>query len=113
MKWAEFPDRIRKLEPFSDRFDAFRLAAEDCDVLFASYPAGTSIEPHTHETDNWGVITKGAMIITFDGDETPYGPGEWYHVPAGAEHAARCDVDTEEIEFWFKPARDETSDTGT
>lgn len=104
MKWSEFPERIRKLEPFSDRFEAFRLAAEDCDVLFATYPAGTTIEPHTHDTDNWGVITKGEMIISQNGRETAYGPGDWYHVPAHAEHAARCDRETEEIEFWFKPA---------
>src|SRR5688572_30818196 len=31
-----FPSRIRALEPFSDSFQAFRLRAEDCDVLFAT-----------------------------------------------------------------------------
>jgi quercetin dioxygenase-like cupin family protein len=103
MKWAQFPDRIRALEPFSQRFDAFRLRAESCDVLFATYPAGTVIEPHNHDTDNWGVITKGEMIIRVDGRETHYRPGEWYHVPAGTVHAARCSLDTEEIEFWFAP----------
>ena len=97
-----FPDKIRALEPYSDRFDAFRLAAENCDVLFATYPAGTSIEPHRHDTDNWGVITKGEMFITVDGKETGYRTGDWYHVAAGVEHAARCAEDTEEIEFWFK-----------
>lgn len=101
-KWPAFPERIRALEAFSDRFDAFRLPAENCDVLFATYPAGTAIEPHTHETDNWGVITKGKMIIAMEGAETEYGPGEWYHVPAGRMHAARCDSETEEIEFWFR-----------
>ena len=102
MKTTQFPEKIRSLDPFSDRFDAFRLPAENCDVLFATYPAGTTIEPHTHETDNWGVITKGEMFITMDGRETAYGPGDWYHVPAGAEHSARCEAETEEIEFWFK-----------
>ena len=102
MKWSRFPDRIKALEPFSKRFDAFRLPAENCDVLFATYPAGTAIEPHSHETDNWGVITKGEMFIAIDGRETAYAPGDWYHVPAGRQHAARCSLDTEEIEFWFK-----------
>ena len=102
MKWGEFPERIREIERFSDRIDAYRLTADDCDVLFATYPAGTTIEPHSHETDNWGVITKGEMIIAIDGSETRFGPGDWYHVPARAEHAARYAVETEEIEFWFK-----------
>ena len=100
-KSNSFPEKILQLEPYSDRFDAFRLRADLCDVLFATYPAGTDIEPHTHDTANWGVITKGEMIITMDGHETRFQPGDWYHVPSRAVHAARCEVDTEEIEFWF------------
>jgi len=102
MKRQTFPEGIRALKPFDGPFDAFRLPAEGCDVLFASYPGDTSIDPHTHDTENWGVITKGQMRITMDGQETAYRPGDWYHVPAGKEHSARCDQDTEEIEFWFK-----------
>jgi quercetin dioxygenase-like cupin family protein len=97
-----FPDKIRTLARFSDRFDAFRLPAENCDVLFATYPPGTRLEPHRHDTDNWGVIVTGEMIIAVDGAERRYRAGDWYHVPAGVEHAARCDVLTEEIEFWFR-----------
>lgn len=98
-----FPPRIRSLEPYAGRFDAFRLKASGCDTLFAEYPAGTVIEPHTHATDNHGVITRGEMIITIDGQEQRYRPGDWYHVAAGTIHSARCDVKTEEIEFWFEP----------
>ncbi len=41
-------------------------------VLFGTYPGGTRIERHTHPTDNWGVITKGEMVIAMDGAETRY-----------------------------------------
>lgn len=99
-----FPEKIRDLERFSNRFDAFRLAAKDCDVLFATYPPETEIEPHTHETDNWGVIIRGEMQIMMDDAIHSFKPGDWYHVPAGKVHAARCQVLTEEIEFWFKPS---------
>ena len=60
---SEFPARIRALPPFDGPFDASRLQAEGCDVLFASYPAGTVIAPHTHESENCGVVTKGELII--------------------------------------------------
>lgn len=101
MKRTTFPDRIRALESIHKRFDAFRLEAKDCDVLFASYSAGSEIEPHSHETENWGVVIKGAIVIVCEGRERLYGSGEWYHVPRQALHSARCYVACETIEFWF------------
>jgi quercetin dioxygenase-like cupin family protein len=102
MHWTSFPPSIRNLEPCDGRFEATRLEADGCEVLFGRYPAGTIIEPHHHSTENYGVITKGQMLITITGVERSYGPGDWYGVPAGAIHWARCAVDTEEIEFWFR-----------
>jgi len=99
-----FPKLLRKLPPFEGPFDAFKLEAKDCDVLFASYPRGTVIKPHYHDTENVGVITRGELFLTIDGTETRYGPGEWYHVPAKVKHWARFEVETSEIEFWFHAA---------
>lgn len=96
-----FPELIRALPAFDGPFDAYRLDAGNCDVLFASYPAGTEIEAHTHPTENVGVITSGELILTLDGKETRYGPGDWYHVLPEQIHAARFEVETSEIEFWF------------
>lgn len=101
MPKADFPDGIRRLPAFEGPFDAHRLAADGCEVLFATYPAGTSIEAHRHPTENWGVITAGELILTCGGEETRYGPGDWYHLTPGQEHAARFEVATAEIEFWF------------
>jgi mannose-6-phosphate isomerase-like protein (cupin superfamily) len=100
-----FPERIRALPPFEGPFDAFRLEARGCDVLFASYPAGTRIAPHEHPTENCGVILSGELILTLDDRERRYGPGDWYEIPAGATHAARFEVATSEVEFWFEEER--------
>lgn len=99
---SHFPKQLRSLPKFDGAFDAFKLEAENCDVLFASYPAGTTISPHSHDTDNVGVITQGELIVTIDSKETRYRSGEWYHVPAQVVHAARFEQETSEIEFWFK-----------
>jgi quercetin dioxygenase-like cupin family protein len=99
---SDFPALIRGLPAFAGPFDARELRARNCQVLFASYPAGTSIEEHTHATENCGVITKGELILTVDGEERRYGPGDWYHLTANQPHAARFAVDTAEIEFWFR-----------
>ena len=96
-----YPDLIRNLPAFDGPFDAYRLAAEGCDVLFATYPAGTEIAPHSHETENVGIITQGELELTMDGETRRIGAGEWYHVPAGRTHTARFREDTAEIEFWF------------
>lgn len=100
---GKYPDRFRDLPVYDGRFDAFKLAADGADVLFASYPPGTSILPHTHDTDNYGVIIRGELILHMDGETHRYGKGDWYHVPAGKEHAADFEQDTDEIEFWFLP----------
>lgn len=98
---GKYPDKIKSLPLYDGRFDAYKLSAKGCEVLFASYPAGTSIAPHTHDTDNHGVITRGVLLLTMNNELTRYGVGDWYYVPAGVEHAARFEEDTDEIEFWF------------
>ena len=102
MALLPFPDRIRALPPFEGPFEAFRLAGDGCEVLFASYPSGPAIEAHSHESDNCGIITRGELLLTVDGTERRYGPGDWYHLAPGEAHSARFEVDTSEIEFWFQ-----------
>ena len=100
---THFPPEITALPEFAGRFTANKLAADNCDVLFATYPAGTAIEPHIHDTVNIGVVTSGELYLSVEGAaELRYGPGDWYHVGAGVSHAARFPVETAEIEFWFK-----------
>jgi len=98
---SHFPQQLRDLPKFDGPFDAHKLKAEGCSILFASFPAGTSISPHVHETDNVGVITQGELILTMSGAEQRFGIGSWYHVWANLTHAARFDVPTSEIEFWI------------
>ena len=98
---GNYPDKIRSLEPYDGRFDAYKLKAEGSDVLFANYPAGTVIPPHDHDTENHGVILRGQAIGTIEGETKTYGPGDWYYIPANAEHTFEFPVDTDQIEFWF------------
>jgi quercetin dioxygenase-like cupin family protein len=102
MKKEQFPDLIRSLPVYEGRFSAYRLTANNCEVLFASYPAGTQIEAHQHDTENCGIITEGELILITGDGEARYGPGDWYHLQAGQEHSARFEISTSEIEFWFQ-----------
>ena len=98
---GKYPDKIKSLPLYDGRFDAYKLEAKGSDVLFASYPAGTSIPPHIHDTDNYGVITRGELILTMNNEVTRVATGQWYHVPANIEHSADFEVETDEVEFWF------------
>ena len=98
---GKYPDRIKALPLYDGRFDAYKLEASGSDVLFASYPAGTVIPPHVHDTDNYGVITRGELILTINNEVARFGTGDWYHVPANVEHSAVFEVETDEVEFWF------------
>ena len=102
---THFPPEIEALDAFDGPFDAFRLAANGCQVLFATYPAGTNIAPHTHVSNNVGVITRGRLSLVINGTQEVFGVGQWYHVPAGVEHGASFDEDSAEIEFWFDGSR--------
>lgn len=97
-----YPELIRNLPEFGGRFDAYKLAAKNCDILFATYPAGTVIEPHQHATENVGIITRGELLLTIEGETHRIMAGDWYHVPAKKEHSAEFTQDTAEIEFWFE-----------
>ena len=102
---GDYPDRIKQLPLYDGRFDAYKMQSEQqgCEVLFASYPAGTSIPAHTHETDNYGVITRGELILKVGDQTRRYAAGDWYQIAANVEHAAEFEVETDEIEFWFEP----------
>lgn len=99
---GSYPEKIKQLPVYDGRFDAYKLEAKDIDVLFASYPAGTEIPAHRHDTENHGVITKGELILTMNGKTEKIGVGQWYYIPANTEHAAHFEVETDEIEFWFQ-----------
>lgn len=100
---GRLPDRIRELPRFEGDFDAFEVRGEGCRVLVAEYPAGATIPLHEHETENCGVITSGELILEIGGEEQRFASGDWYAIPAGVKHAARFEVPTREIEFWFEP----------
>lgn len=102
-KVSPLPARIRALPTMPGHLDdAFRLAADGCDVLFVHAPAGASIPAHTHDSDNLSVVVSGEMIVTVDGEDRTYRPGQWYETAAGQPHAVRFEADTVQVELRFR-----------
>ena len=99
MNQAHFPEKILSLPTYKGRFDAHKLTSKNVDVYFASYPQGTEIESHRHDTDNHGVVTQGQLILIVDDREKIFNAGDWYHLPPNCAHAAKFQKDTSIIEF--------------
>jgi len=59
-----FPELIQSLPAFEGHFTARELKGDQATVLFASYPAGTAIPAHSHETENVGVVTSKTGSFT-------------------------------------------------
>jgi len=104
---THYPDRIRQLPAFEGHFEARKLAADGCDVLFASYPAGAKIARHSHPTENYGVVISGELRLATERGEQVLRPGDWYRLAPNEPHWARFEIDTAEIEFWFDPGRED------
>lgn len=99
------PARIRELPTTLGFHDAFTLAADGCKVMFVDVPAGTVLPVHTHDTDNVTAILTGEAILTIDGKERRYGPGEWYETSANEPHAVRFEERCVQIELRFATDR--------
>lgn len=99
---SPFPPVIQALPEFGAHFEGRVIKASNCDIIFSTYPAGTDIPEHDHETENHSIVTTGELILVVEGSEKRFGPGQWCSVPARARHSARTEKDTALIEFWFK-----------
>jgi len=96
-----FPPEVEALPVFEGAFSARQLHADNCEVLFASYPAGMDIPDHSHPSQNAGVITQGRLFMTMNGEEKSYGVGDWYRIAADCVHSARFEEASSLVEFWF------------
>jgi quercetin dioxygenase-like cupin family protein len=95
------PELIRSLPRRGDVVPAHCLDTPQCQVLFATARAGSSLPLHTHETDNATVVVSGETVVTTAHGEQRYGPGEWYETRANELHGVRFDVDTVQVELRF------------
>ena len=86
-----FPELITGLPEADIPFEGVRgwisQAADHQVVFFDIEPIG-EVAPHRHG-EQWGVVFEGEMELTIDGQTKRYGPGDTYHIPAGALHGAK------------------------
>ena len=101
-RFDPFPKIFHSLPRHKGQFPATVLAAEQCRVFFSTLAAGSEIPPHTHDTDNYSIITQGELLLTMNGKTERIKQGQWCYVPKNERHSARTDKDTALIEVWFE-----------
>jgi hypothetical protein len=85
-----YPELIRRLPkaalPLAGA-TGWLLQGADRQLVFFDLPAGATIPPHSHG-EQWGLVIEGEMDLTVSGTLRRVKAGDWYHIPAGAEHHA-------------------------
>jgi mannose-6-phosphate isomerase-like protein (cupin superfamily) len=90
MKALEFPDLIRNLPQADlpvDGLTGWLLQSGDGQVLFMECTVQVNIPEHSHG-DQWGIVVKGKIDLTINGQAKTYSTGDSYFIPAGILHKA-------------------------
>lgn len=84
-----------------DHLDVFHLRPHGCDVMFSHYEANTTAQDACNSTHCKCLLIQGKLALELDGKVKEVQTGEWFEIPAQAEHQINYLSDCSVIEFWF------------
>ena len=102
MTHADFSESIRNLPEADIPVEGVRAwlsQGPNHQIAFFEIEPIGSIPPH-HHGEQWGIVVEGEMMLTISGDTRRYGPGDSYHIPAGAVHSAELLTRVRAIDFF-------------
>ena len=70
------------------------------------FEPGAAVPVHDHPHEQLGYVLEGELRLTIAGKEHVLGPGDAYHIPGGAEHAATADGSCLVLDV-FQPVRED------
>jgi quercetin dioxygenase-like cupin family protein len=71
----------------------------DHQIVFLEIEAIGKVAVHAH-CAQWGIVVKGKMDLTIDGETKTYTKGDSYYIPDGIEHSAVFKTKTWAIDFF-------------
>ncbi|ACA21095.1 Cupin 2 conserved barrel domain protein [Methylobacterium sp. 4-46] len=74
------------------------LPGEGASLVMMRVPAGTKAGRHSHPYEQFVQVIAGSGTLETEQGQRLFGPGQVFHFPAGAWHAASFDSDTVLIE---------------
>ena len=67
---------------------------------------------HSHPQEQWGVCLEGSGVRIQDGEEVPFGKGDFWRTPGGVEHGIRVGPEGAKVLDVFAPPREEYKKAG-
>ncbi|WP_318336677.1 cupin domain-containing protein [Defluviimonas sp. D31] len=80
------------------------LRSDDGLAVFFTFHRDLNLPPHSHK-GQWGIVLKGRVTLTIEGETRDCGPGESYAIPSGAIHSARIEAGTVVLDVFEEPDR--------
>ena len=97
-----FPEPVDNLPDADITFKGIKgklLQAENHQVVFMEIDAVGEIPPHSHGAQ-WGIVLKGEMSLTIEGNTKIYRKGDSYYIPADAVHSANFSAKVSAVDFF-------------
>jgi quercetin dioxygenase-like cupin family protein len=84
---------------------AYVLQGEKHQMVFFEMEPSTLVPEHNHDYDQWGMMIKGKMELTIEGDTRICKTGDEYVIPAHAKHHARFLIKSRVMDFFSEKNR--------
>ena len=99
LPWVATPEGAEFAALEGDRFRESYMA-------MVRLPAGLASPPHVKSAGMFGVVLEGTFVhrttVEAEENETPLGPGSYYHIPAGLPHVSACVSDVPCVAFLYQ-----------
>ncbi len=97
-----YPEILRSLSEIDVPLKGVRgwlFQGENHQLVFLDIEPIGEIPEHSHG-EQWGFVISGEMDLTIGGKTQRRKPGDWYHIPAGVPHSAKCITRVAAIDFF-------------
>jgi len=103
-----FPDCIKNALPeaastISGNLTGYVLSGEKCQVVFWEVKKGFSVDAHSHDHAEWGIVIHGSCEVCIDGKYTTYNAGQEFYINPGESHSAKMSDDYKALDFFHSP----------
>ena len=102
-----YPDLIRNLPEADINWPGLRgwtLVSENGQAVFMECDQETRVGEHSHGAQ-FGVVLKGSLELTVEGEMRKLQPGDTYAIPEGAVHSAVLSAGFKALDVFEEPDR--------